>query len=56
MVKRRHKRYEEGALTRKVLDIAHEYLELQRLRIEVQRAEMQQKKKRPDQREDRKKR
>lgn len=55
MVKR--KRYNEAALMRKILDTAREYLELQRLRIEVERAEMQQKKRRkPDQRDDKKKR
>jgi hypothetical protein len=38
------KRYDEGALTQKILDLAHEYLELQRLRIEVKNAETELKK------------
>jgi hypothetical protein len=45
----------EAHLMRKMLDVAQEYLELQHLRIEVEKAEMELKK-RLDQRDDRKKR
>lgn len=48
----RHKQYEQGAFTRKLLDVAQKYLELQRLRIEVERAELELKKRleQPDER------
>ena len=57
MIKRvKRKRYNEGALKRKILDTAKEYLELQRLRIEVKRAEMELKKRKADHRADGQKR
>jgi len=45
VIKRRHKRerFSEAALTRKMLDIAHDYLELQRLRSEVEKLEKRRK-------------
>jgi hypothetical protein len=51
----KRKRYIEAALMRKMLDVAQEYLELQHLRIEVEKAEMELRK-RLDHRDDRKKR
>jgi hypothetical protein len=51
----KRKRYSEAALMRTALDVAREYLELQHLRIEVEKAEMELKE-RFDQRDDRKKR
>jgi hypothetical protein len=51
----KRKRYNEAVLMRKVLDVAREYLELQHLRIEVEKVEVELKK-RLDQRDDRKKR
>jgi hypothetical protein len=46
----KRKRYDEGALARKIQDLAHEYLELQRLRVEVQKAEMELKQRPADRR------
>ena len=51
------KRYDQGALMRKLLEIKQKYLELRRLRIEVGKAEMELKKRqKADQRRDGRKR
>jgi len=38
---RRERYSSKGALTRKTLDLAHDYLELQRIRVEVEKAEIE---------------
>jgi hypothetical protein len=48
----KRKRYSEAALMQRVLDMAQEYLELRRLRVELERAEIQQKKRRKVSRRD----
>ena len=51
MAKRRT--YDEPSLSKKYLDLVHDYLELQRLRVEVAKVEFQQLKRKSDRRRNR---